>query len=106
MKQKKQHTKQINIKNGTTEYNKSKGGSVRPGSKLPFQAERKLVNIMLARQVQRKRVLELGSTEPEGALVLSCPTARGKRSKSLWDVLYEWKSREWLNSRKYAEARP
>ena len=106
MKKKKQHTKQINIKNGTTEYNKSKGGSVRPGSKLPFQAERKLVNIMLAPQVQRKRVLELGSAEPEGALVLSCPTARGKRSKSLWDVLYEWKSREWLNSRKYAEARP
>ena len=106
IKKKKQHTKQINIKNGTTEYNKSKGGSVRPGSKLPFQAERKLFNIMLAPQVQRKRVLELGSAEPEGALVFSCPTARGKRSKSLWDVLYDWKSREWLNSRKYAEARP
>ena len=105
-KKEKQHTKQIKIKNGTTEYNKSKGGSVRPGSKLPFQAERKLVNIMLAPQVQRKRVLELGSAEPEVALVLSCPTARGKRSKSLWHVLYEWKSREWLNSRKYAEARP
>ena len=62
---------------------------------------------MFAPQVQRKRVLELGSAEPEGALVLSCPTARGRRSKSLWHELYEWKSREWVNSlRKYAEARP
>ena len=107
MKKKKQHTKQINIKNGTTEYNKSKGGSVRPGSKLPFQAERKLVNIMLAPQVQRKRVLELGSAEPEGALVLSCPIARSRRIKSLWHVLNDWKSHAWLNSlRKYAGARP
>ena len=24
--------------------------------------------------------------------------ASGRRSKSLWRVLYEWKSREWLNS--------
>ena len=33
--------------------------------------------------------------------------ASGRRSKSLWRVLYEWKSREWLNSfSKYAGARP
>ena len=62
---------------------------------------------MLAPQVHRKRVLELGSAEPEGALVLSCPIARGRRIKSLWHVLNDWKSREWLNSlRKYAGARP
>ena len=31
--------------------------------------------------------------------------ASGRRSKSLWRVLYEWKSREWLNSlNKCAEA--
>ena len=32
------------------------------------------IDIMLARQVQRKRIPELGSAEPEGALVLSCPS--------------------------------
>ena len=32
------------------------------------------IDIMLARQVQRRRVPELGSAEPEGALVLSCPS--------------------------------
>ena len=58
MKKKKQHTKQIKIKNGTTKYIKSKSGSVRPGW---------LINIMLAPQVQRKRVLVLGSAEPERA---------------------------------------
>ena len=106
-KKKKQHTKQINIKYGTTKYNKSKEGSVRLGSKLPFWAKRKLINIMLAPQVQRKRVLGLGSAKPEGALVLNCPRAMGRRSKSLWHVLNDWKSSEWLNSlRKYAGARP
>ena len=30
------------------------------------------IDIMLARQVQRKRVPELGSAEPEGAVVLNC----------------------------------
>ena len=33
--------------------------------------------------------------------------ARGRRNKSLWHVLYEWKSCVWLNSlTKYARARP
>ena len=33
--------------------------------------------------------------------------ASSRRSKSLWHLLYEWKSREWLNSlSKYAGARP
>ena len=68
------HCKSVKIKNGTTKYNKSKGGSVRLGSKVPFQAKRKLIDIMLPPQVQRKRVPDLGSTEPEGALVLSCPS--------------------------------
>ena len=62
---------------------------------------------MLAPQVHRKLFLELGSAEPEGALVLSCPIARGRRIKSLWHVLNDWKSHAWLNSlRKYAGARP
>ena len=36
MKKKKQHTRQIKMKNGTTKYNKSNGGSIRLGSKVPF----------------------------------------------------------------------
>ena len=53
---------------------------------------------MLAPQGQRKRVPDLGSAEPEGALVLTVVQASGRGSKSLWRVLYEWKSRAWLNS--------
>ena len=62
------------MKNGTTKYNKSNGGSIRLGSKVPFQAKRKLINIMLAPQGQRKRVPGLRFAEPEGAPVLSCPS--------------------------------
>ena len=33
--------------------------------------------------------------------------ASGRQSKSLWRMLYEWKSRAWINSlSKYAGARP
>ena len=53
---------------------KSEGDSVRLGSKVPFQAKRKRTDIMLPPHVQRKRVPDLGSAEPEGALVLSCPS--------------------------------
>ena len=56
-----------------TQDNKSKGGSFRLGFKAPFQEKRKLTNIMLAPQGQRKRVPGLGFAEPEGAPVLSCP---------------------------------
>lgn len=43
MKKKKQHTRQIKIKNGTTKYNKTNGGSVRLGSKVPFRPNEKLL---------------------------------------------------------------
>ena len=80
MKKKKKHTRQIKIKNGTTKYNKTKaqlGLDVKClllGCKVPLQAKRNVINIMLAPQVQRKRIPDLGSAELEGALVLSCPS--------------------------------
>ena len=73
MKKKTKH-KTIRIKNGRTKYNISKGGSVRLRSKVPFSAKRKLFNIILAPQVERTCVPDLGSAEPEGALALSCPS--------------------------------
>ena len=77
MKKKKQHAGQISKDKkwyNYCNYNKSKGGSVRLRAKIPFKAKRKLINIMLPPQVQRERVPDLGSAEPEGALVLSCPS--------------------------------
>ena len=71
---KKTNTRQIRIKNGRTKYNISKGGSVRLRSKVPFSAKRKRFNIMLASQVERTCVPDLGSAETEGALALSCPS--------------------------------
>ena len=52
----------------------SKEGSFRLRSKVPFSAKGKLFNITLAPQAERTRVPDLGSAEPEGALVLSCPS--------------------------------
>ena len=49
---------------------------------------------MLAPRVQRKCVPDFGSAEPEGALVLRHLVVRacGRRSKSLWRLLYECES--------------
>ena len=71
-KEKNNNTRQIKIKNGATKYNKRTGGSIRLGSKVLIQTKRKLI-IRLTPQGQRKHVPDLGSAEPEGALV---PMAR------------------------------
>ena len=44
--------------------------------KVPFKAKPKLIYIMCAPQFQGKRVPDLGSAEPKGPLVLSCPGLR------------------------------
>ena len=57
---------------------------------------------MLACQVQRKRVPDLGSAEPDRRSPGKEPCllwylvilASGRRSEPLWRVLYEWKSHE------------
>ena len=69
MKKKRQRQKMVQLS-----ITKSSGGSIWLRYKVPFKTRRKLSNIMLAPQVQRKRVPDLGSAEPERALVLSCPS--------------------------------
>ena len=82
------------------EFGKNFGGRTFPRAMAdppPKYSAIFFIDIMLARQVQRKRVPELGSLnlkEPWYLVVL----ASGRGSKSLWRVLYEWLSREWLNS--------
>ena len=53
-------------------------------------------NFLISCSEEAYRVPDLGSAanlkEPLYLVVL----ASGRRSKSLWRVLYEWKSREWL----------
>ena len=59
------------------EFGKNFGGRTFPRAMAdppPNYSAIFFIDIMLARQVQRKRVPELGSAEPEGALVLSCPS--------------------------------
>ena len=59
------------------EFGKNFGGRTFPRAMAdppPKYSAIFFIDIMLARQVQRKRVPELGSAEPEGALVLSCPS--------------------------------
>ena len=57
------------------EFGKNFGGRTFPrtmADPLPKYSAIFFIDIMLARQVQRKCVPELGSAEPEGALVLNC----------------------------------
>ena len=85
MKRNKQHTS----------ITKTWGGSIRLRSKcLSRPNANLLISCTLVRSSQILAPLNL--KEPWHLVVL----ASGRRSKSLWRVLYEWKSREWLNSLK------
>ena len=90
-----------------SKYSKSKGDLIMLDLKYLFRPN---ANLLLSCSLHRSRrsvfkiLAPLNLKEPWNLVV----RASGRQSKSLvWRVLYEWKTREWLNSSsKYAEARP